>query len=383
MTDRADYDVVIIGGGFFGCCLALFLRSVTDRILIIEQQSELLTRASQANQARVHAGFHYPRSFVTALRSRHLSSRFAHDFKEAIVDDFQMLYAIARRRSKVSVARFQRMFQDMQAPFRPAKPGDAGLFDSKLIEGVFACDEFAFDWTVLQRALKARLAKYGIEVRHERTAVHVLCGEGYSIVTLDEGESVRGRIVFNVTFAGINQLLMNSGFDPLPLKHELAELALISTPDELTGKAVTVMDGPFFSLMPFPSAGLYSFTHVRYTPHLSWVDKAGSTSAYEVAASFPQSSRWRHMMMDAQRYLPCASGIEYRRSLFEVKTILVRNESDDGRPILLHRHHAQAQFYSVLGGKIDNIYDLFDFIPGLHESFVTANDRYLLQTTSA
>lgn len=60
-TLRPDYDAVIIGGGFFGCCLALYLRSVYDRILIIEEQPELLTRASRVNQARVHSGFHYPR----------------------------------------------------------------------------------------------------------------------------------------------------------------------------------------------------------------------------------------------------------------------------------------------------------------------------------
>ena len=46
-----------------------------------------------------------------------------------------------------------------------------------------------------------------------------------------------------------------------------------------------------------------------------------------------------------------------------MKTVLTHNERDDGRPILLHRHHAGPDFYSVMGGKIDNIYDLFDVLP--------------------
>ena len=120
MARGGDPDVVIVGGGFFGCCLALFLRSVARRVVLVEQRDELLAHASRVNQARVHTGFHYPRSFVTALRSRELSTRFAADFPEAIRSDFQMLYAIARRRSRVTTARFRRMFEDMGAPiFNP------------------------------------------------------------------------------------------------------------------------------------------------------------------------------------------------------------------------------------------------------------------------
>src|SRR5689334_14539532 len=103
---KNDYDVVIVGGGFYGCCLALFLSSVTPRILVIEAEDELLHRASRINQARIHTGFHYPRSFPTALRSSVLQKRFLRDFKHAVAADFQMLYAIAAQRSKVSSSRF-------------------------------------------------------------------------------------------------------------------------------------------------------------------------------------------------------------------------------------------------------------------------------------
>jgi glycine/D-amino acid oxidase-like deaminating enzyme len=380
VTEKGAFDVVIVGGGFFGCCLALFLRSVTDRIIIVEEQLELMTRASCVNQARVHSGFHYPRSFVTALRSHELGSRFARDFNKAIVDDFQMLYAIARRRSQVTATRFLRTFQDMHAPISRASASDAALFNPALVEDVFACDEFAFDWTVLRDALHQRLVTHGIEVRHGRTAEYITFGEEFCAVTLDLGETVTGRVVFNVTYAGLNRLLLNSGLDPLPLKYELAEIALVSPPPDLTGKAVTVMDGPFFSMLPYPSAGLYSMTHVRYTPHRAWVDVPGTRPAYNVAASNPTESRWRHMMMDAKRYLPCVGATEYGHSLFDVKAVLTRHERDDGRPILIHQHHSDPKFYSVMGGKIDNIYDLFHFVPSLDSAFRQADDRYLLGT---
>jgi hypothetical protein len=47
-------------------------------------------------------------------------------------------------------------------------------------------------------------------------------------------------------------------------------------------------------------------------------------------------------------------------SLFEVKTVLIKNEGDDGRPILFEKHKELPGCYSLLGGKIDNIYDALE-----------------------
>lgn len=371
------YDVVIIGGGFFGCCLALFLRSVSDRILVIERETELLTQASRVNQARVHTGFHYPRSFVTALRSARLRERFAHDFTDAVVDDFQMLYAIARRRSKVTAARFQAMFRDMQAPIALANVSDRALFNEDLVEGVFACDEFAFDWTALRAGLQRRLERQGIDILMGKSVHSVVQHDESSRVLLDDGRAITGRVTFNVTYSGLNGVLLASGLLPLPLKHELAEVVLIEPPPELAGKGITLMDGPFFSTMPYPSRKLYSLTHVRYTPHFSWIDRPG-ISAVRPPDDDRLQSRWRHMMMDAERYLPALSSMEYRESLVTVKTVLVKNEINDSRPILVYRHDRPAGLFSVLGGKIDNIYDLFGVLPELLPAFRNAHERLVV-----
>ena len=383
MTRSGPYDAVIIGGGFYGCCLALFLRSVTDRILVIEQEDGLLTRASRVNQARVHTGFHYPRSFVTALRSKQLHQRFARDFAPSVVDDFAMLYAIARRRSKVSAERFYRMFTSMGAPIARASASDAALFNPELIESAFACTEFAFDWSVLRDLLAEQLAACGIEIRLGSRVEAVEFRGDTAHLSLDRGAGVDAATLFNVTYAGINTLLNNSGLEALALKHELAELALIAPPPELVGKGITVMDGPFFSTMPYPERALHSLTHVRYTPHASWNDhqaSAGADAAAGRAADMTEGaveSRWRHMVLDAQRYMPCIADAQYKGSLYEQKTVLVRNERDDGRPILFHKHSGKPVFYSILGGKMDNIYDLFELLPSVEPRFRAANDAWL------
>ena len=84
---KERYDFCVIGGGFYGCCLALWLRAQAGTVLLLEKESSLLSRASAINQARVHTGFHYPRSLSTAIRSLINMPRFVLEFRKAIVDD--------------------------------------------------------------------------------------------------------------------------------------------------------------------------------------------------------------------------------------------------------------------------------------------------------
>jgi len=358
---RTQVDSLVIGGGFYGCSLALFLKTAGEKVTLVEAEDRLLARASRVNQARVHTGFHYPRSPLTAVKSMVLHRRFLADFPQAVVGDFDMLYAIARHRSKISARRFHRMFADMGAPIAPATPAQAALFSSDMVEQAFACREYAFDYRVLARQLGARLDAVGVDLRLG-TRVTALAEHGSPIIaTLSNGEEIEARQVFNVTYAQINALLDTAGLPQAALKHELAEVALVEVPPKLMRIGITVLDGPFFSCMPYPAEGLHSLTHVRLTPQASWTDASAGKSAYEVFAAVEPQARHRHMLLDAQRYVPALAGAQWRKSLHEVKTVLVKNEKDDGRPILFHRA-AGSRVCSVMGGKIDNIYDLFDIL---------------------
>lgn len=369
MNERVDY--LIIGGGFYGCCLALYLRSISERVLLVEAGATLLDRASRVNQARIHTGFHYPRSALTAVKSMLLHQRFMADFPDAVVDEFQMLYAIARHRSKVSSKRFFRMFRDIGAPIRPATAAQAALFREDKVESVFACSEAAFDYSVLRAQLASRLERAGVEIRMSTALEALEDGPAGVKASLSDGSLIAARYAFNVTYAQINHVLERARLPQASLKHELAEIALIEPPEELRGLGVTVMDGPFFSCMPYPAEGLHSLTHVRYTPHDSWTDGQGLRSASEASSE----SLVQHMIRDGQRYLPCLAGAEPRHSLYEVKTVLIKNERDDGRPILYQQKPSWSRVISILGGKIDNIYDLFDLVRQTSPEFAEADTR--------
>jgi glycine/D-amino acid oxidase-like deaminating enzyme len=377
MTRAGPVDYLIVGGGFYGASLALFLRSVSARVMVVEAGPALLGRASRVNQARVHTGFHYPRSALTAVKSMVLHRRFAADFPDAVVDDFQMLYAVARNRSKVSAKRFFHMFRDMGAPIAPATPPQAALFDPSRIEAAFACTEFAFDYSVLQRHLADQLDALDIDLRLNTTVEEVADVAGGAVARLSTGEEIHARYIFNVTYAQLNAVLRSGGLPEAALKHELAEVALIEPPPQLDGYGITVMDGPFFSAMPYPAEGLHSLTHVRYTPHASWTDRDTALSPYQVFERMTPATRHRHMILDARRYVPCLVEAQWRRSLYEVKTVLVKNEKDDGRPILYQRQPQDSRIISIMGGKVDNIYDLFDLVRTTEPEWAGADLRHL------
>jgi hypothetical protein len=68
---------------------------------------------------------------------------------------------------------------------------------------------------------------------------------------------------------------------------------------------------------------------------------------------------------DASRYMPALRRAVQRDSLWTVKTLLPLSEVDDGRPILFQRDSKLPAVVHVMGGKIDNIFDVEEEIDKL------------------
>lgn len=359
-------DAVIIGGGFYGTAIAIYLARQRGfrRIILVEREAALLSRASYNNQARVHNGYHYPRSFTTAYRSRINLPRFVRDWPQAVKQDFTKLYAIARRNSKVTARQFERFCREIGASIQPVDAALSSLFEPHLIEKVFLVEEYAFDSTKLAQWAERELHEAGVQVRLGTRVTEILHGPDKTVQAVlhperGDPEQLSCRYVFNCTYSGLNQLRGDFPGTKTRLKHEITEMALIQMPSPLKDLGITVMDGPFFSLMPFPARGLHTLSHVRYTPHVNWTDEPG-TDPYLKLDHHDRASRVDRMVRDVSRYLPAVVASSYVDSLFEVKTVLMKNEGDDGRPILFEKHPEIPGCYSILGGKIDNIYDALE-----------------------
>lgn len=363
-------SVLVVGAGFFGMYIADYLASQGHHVVLCDKEHDFMQRASYVNQARVHNGYHYPRSILTARRSRLSFPRFCDEFRECIDDTFENYYAVGKLLSKVTASQFNKFCERIDAYCEPAPYKITKLTNPNYVEQVFSSIEHTFDSVKLKEIMKARLELRNIEIRMGTVALSVAKDEkGVAVVLgdvngLGNNEKRVFDHVFNCTYSMINKLLTNSKIDRIHLKHELTEICLVDVPDEIKGVGITVMCGPFFSTMPFPSRGLHSFSHVRYTPHCEWYDLPDKnyTDPHDIYNSSKRKTSWRAMLNDAKRYFPILEESCYKESLWEVKTVLPRSEVDDSRPILFKSNYSIKGFHCVMGGKIDNVYDAIHMI---------------------
>jgi hypothetical protein len=96
---------------------------------------------------------------------------------------------------------------------------------------------------------------------------------------------------------------------------------------------------------------------VRYTPHLTWTESDHA----QISASPDRISNFTHMLRDAVRYVPSLAETHYVQSLWETKTMLPNSEHDDSRPAVIQRV-GDADVWSIVGAKIDGIYDALESI---------------------
>lgn len=364
------YSAVVVGGGFYGCAIAIYLKQKKkfSTVRLIEKEDELLLRASYNNQARVHNGYHYPRSFTTAYRSRINFPQFLGDFSNSIDQKFTKIYAVARQHSKVNAKQYYRFCRQIGATIKKPTAQERSLFNSHLIEDIFVVEEAAFDAMALRAHFTQKLQDCGVEVSLQTSTTQVTGGSPF-VLNLEKDErgdqttdqptdEISSDYVFNCTYSGLNHISTELVLQT-QLKQEMTELALVEVPEELKNYGLTVMDGPFFSLMPFPAEKLFSLSHVRYTPHFQWLDRHDE-NPYKKMRDYEFITRFERMRRDSMRFVPKVAEVVYKKSLLEVKTVLVHNEVDDGRPILLEKNQKHPRFVSILGGKLDNIYDIIE-----------------------
>lgn len=356
-------DVAIIGGGFFGLYLAEFFLKLGKKVVVLEKESDAMQRASYVNQARVHNGYHYPRSILTALRSRVSFPRFVDEFEACVKNDFDKYYMVSSRLGKVSANQFQKFCERIGASCDAAPNHIKKLTNPQMIDAVYTTKEYAFDAVILKELMLDRLDHPNVELKFEHRVNSIqkddITGElVLGVEAADSFSELQAKQVYNCTYSMLNSVLSNSKLELIPLRHEMTEMCIVDMPHELQDVGITVMCGPFFSAMPFPSKNAHSFSHVRYTPHYEWNDGDSSyIDAHEHYKNAQKVTSWKKMQLDAQRYIPCFSEMQYKESIWEVKTILPRSDTDDSRPILFKANYLLPGLHCVMGGKIDNVYD--------------------------
>ena len=372
-------DKLIIGAGLYGLYAALYCAKKGQQVRVLEIDQKPFGRATYINQARVHMGYHYPRSLSTAMKSAGYFRRFVEDYGFCILFDFQQIYATSKHFSWTDAAEFRKFCQDARIPCEPLAV--ERYFKEGSCDGAFLTREYTYDAHILRDYFLEELKKY--------PHVEICCGreiqsitklsDRYEIRALyeDREETYQAPFVLNASYASVNQVLEHiQGVDAelFQIKYELCEIILCRVEESLKDIGLTVMDGPFFSIMPFGKTGLHSLTSVTFTPH---------ETSYNAVPAFPcasggsctkrwlgncndcvnrPESAWEYMSALARKYVREEYGFSYERSLFSMKPILKASEIDDSRPTVIKYASWNPTFVSVLSGKINTVYDLDEFL---------------------
>lgn len=372
-------DKLIIGAGLYGLYSALYCARKGQQVTVLEIEAAPFTRATYVNQARVHMGYHYPRSLATAMKSAGYFKRFVEDYGFCIRSDFKQVYATARHFSWTDAKEFKKFCQDAKIPCTELPVTQ--YFREEMCDGAFLTEEYTYDAQILKDFFLKELEQYpGVQICYERHITRIEKQENaYDIMASYQGkeEHYRASFVLNASYASVNQILRKVegvSSEDFGLKYELCEIILCRVNENFKDIGLTVMDGPFFSIMPFGKTGLHSLTSVTFTPHqtsygstpyFSCMEKGLCKNGWLGNCDFCEEkpkSAWEYMAALARKYIRAEYEFFYEKSLFSMKPILKASEIDDSRPTVVKVISESPTFVSVLSGKINTVYDLDEFL---------------------
>ena len=373
-----QYDKIIIGAGLYGLYSALFCAKRGQHVLVLEHDDAAFKRATFINQARVHMGYHYPRSYSTAIKSAGYFNRFNEDYGFCILNKFDQVYATSTNFSWSDAKEFK-LFCDA-ANIRCDEVAPTRYFKEGYCDGAFLTEEYTYDAQILKQYFLEQLKDYRkVEIKFGSRLKSIEKRERtYRMVYEQNGSiiDVVAPFVLNSTYASVNQIQSMLGYEMFKIKYELCEIILCNVNDKLHDTGLTVMDGPFFSIMPFGKTGYHSLTSVTFTPHVACKEPLPKFDCQARSNGFcsplqlgncndcpakPESA-WPYMSNLARKYMRDDLKFEFDHTLYSMKPILLASEIDDSRPTVIKVFSEEPVFVSVLSGKINTVYDLDEIL---------------------
>ncbi|CAN2228799.1 hypothetical protein MCERE85_01414 [Candidatus Nanopelagicaceae bacterium] len=319
------------------------------------------------NQARLHTGLHYPRSIVTARESLGYYAKFRERFPSAVFD-FEQIYAISSHNSKTSSHDFQNFVNRLGLDFEEVAPDR--YFNPGTVDLALKVEEPTFDSEILRQQILEEIESQPNIQLYLDTAVigGVRSGHGSSLL-LSNGSTIETDGIIIAAYAGINSIRQILGLPSLPLSFELTEIVLGSVGPELSGVGFTVMDGPFWSMMPFGKSGLVSLTSVGITP----LQKSETFPIFDCqklrkgctplnlsdcnTCHVKPVSAVAHQVQQMNLFLKNQACFNPLKSIYTVKSTLNTTQVDDARPTLIQME-SDSKIWTVFSGKVSTLFDL-------------------------
>jgi hypothetical protein len=224
--------VLVIGAGLFGCCSAIELARSGFDVTLIDVKGDIMTGASKHNHNRIHFGFHYPRSTATARQSLDGLPLFLMRFKDSIVSEFPNYYFIEET-SKITPEKYIDFCNKIKVNYEIEHP-KSNLLNSNKINLSLKVLEPIYDYKIVKKDLKRLLDKFKIKQKFN-CSVSDLNVEKFNFVV-------------NCTYAAVNKVNKHFGAPLIKIKNQDVIIPIFKFKHKKIG--LTIMDGPFCSIMP-------------------------------------------------------------------------------------------------------------------------------------
>lgn len=335
----------IIGAGLFGTTCALRLASRYD-VTIFETQDDILGGASWGNQNRHHFGYHYSRSPETVIQCQKSQPGFEAHYGAALVHEVAAYYCVAREGSRTSADEYLAFCDRHGLPYRFEYPSEDQLRRDK-VAICLRVPEPVIDYWSLKQLVKASLAaEPHVDVRLAREVIggHVTADGQKRLEVRHAGMTSTDDfdVLINASFYDINTVWAWFGFERRSFQYDVKELAIVKLPTDLR-VALTVMDGPFCTIVPMGRTDKFLLGHV-----------AESLLAREVSAETPRrelpESRWPQIRDASTEYFPFVSRAEFVGSMF-TRIVVDPDSADDDARVSEITAHGQG-CWTVFSAKI-------------------------------
>lgn len=316
--------IKIIGAGIFGCAIAYELSRVGHQVTIYEKSSDIMTAASKHNHNRIHFGYHYPRSVETAKQSLDGMLSFMINHNNAIVSKFPNYYMIANHDSNVTSKQYKNFCNKVGINYRI---DNTHLVNNTYIDETFATDEIVFDFHTVQQNMYNMLnGKVDIKFNTEF-----------------DGNTNDCDYVINTTYANLNEVNSMLGIPKIPIRYQDVIIPVFRYEHQPFG--LTIMDGPFCSVMP---QGKNECNFLLYHVKHSVISEADSKSKLNLDVDV--DTYIETIYKESKKYYPFLKNVKHLDYYRTIRALPVND--NDARITEIFKHPENPNVISVLSGKV-------------------------------
>ena len=341
-------SIAVIGAGVFGITTALHLVAAGHNVTLFEQHDTILKGASTNNHWRHHIGYHYPRSKETVDEIKAATQSFEKVYKSTLVNDFVSYYAVSKEGSATTPQQFLKFCDKEKLPYEICEPPEDLIVKDK-ISLCIKTPEAVYDMDIFKSILEKQLHNSSVRLLLQ----HQIIGgskEGIKKILNIKNKLKKYEEKFDVvicaTYSNFNDFHTWFGFPKKEVQYDLMELLEI----EIPGKkrfAVTIMDGPFSSLLPRGKKGTFTLGNVKYSVLKELVAKEKDST---VLTTDQVSSNRDIIMKISKELIPCLRNAKVLKSFFVTRVVKAHQKNDDARPTEITDYG--NGFYSIFAGKV-------------------------------